>query len=66
MSNIEGEDFSDGINASAASVAVMLSLAELLPANYFDFDVEFVFFGAGSFCFLPYIFLLEKTCVLSA
>ena len=43
----EGEDFSDGINASAASVAVMLSLAELLPVNYFDFDIEFVFFGAG-------------------
>ena len=43
----EGEAYSEGINASAASVAVMLTLAEILPQNYFDFDIEFVFFGAG-------------------
>lgn len=42
-----GEDFSDGINASAASVAVLLTLAEILPQSYFDFDIELVFFGAG-------------------
>lgn len=42
-----GEDFSEGVNASAASVAVLLTLAEILPANYFDFDIEFVFFAAG-------------------
>lgn len=38
---------SEGINASAASVAVLLSLAKTLPKTVFDFDIEFVFFGAG-------------------
>ena len=42
-----GEDFSDGINASASSVAVLLTLAKMLPQSYFDFDIELVFFGAG-------------------
>ena len=43
----EGEDFSEGVNASAASVAALLTLAEVLPQGYFDFDIEMVFFGAG-------------------
>ncbi len=39
--------FSQGINASASSVAVLLSLAQMLPQSYFDFDIDIVFFGAG-------------------
>lgn len=39
--------YSEGINASAASVAVLLSLAEILPQNFYDFDIEFVFLGAS-------------------
>lgn len=38
----------EGINQSAGSVALMLALAKYLPANNFDFNIEFVFFGAGS------------------
>ena len=42
-----GEDYSEGINASAASVATLLTLATVLPQNHFNFDIELVFFGAG-------------------
>ncbi len=42
-----GEEYSEGINASAASVACLLTLAKVLPVNLLDFDVEFVFLGAG-------------------
>lgn len=42
----EGEEFSEGVNASAASVAVLLTLAEILPLNSLEYDVEFVFLGA--------------------
>lgn len=38
---------SQGVNASASSVAVLLTLAQLLPKNYFDFDIDIIFFGAG-------------------
>lgn len=38
---------SQGVNASASSVAVLLTLAQLLPQNYFDFDIDIAFFGAG-------------------
>lgn len=38
---------SQGINASASSVAVLLTLAQLLPQNYFNFDIDIIFFGAG-------------------
>ena len=37
----------EGVNASAGSVAVLLTLAEILPQSYFDFDIEIVFFGAS-------------------
>lgn len=42
----DGEKYSEGINASAASVAVLLTLSKLVPASTLPFDVEFVFFGA--------------------
>lgn len=38
---------SQGINASASNVAVLLTLAQILPQNYYNFDIEIVFFGAG-------------------
>ena len=37
---------SQGVNASASSVAVLLTMAQKIPQNYFNFDIEFVFFGA--------------------
>lgn len=37
---------SESINGSAGSVALLLTLAKYLPA-YSEFNVEFVFFGAG-------------------
>ena len=43
-----GEAYSEGINASAASVAVLLTIADLIPEGALPFDVEFVFFGANS------------------
>lgn len=43
----DGEDYSEGINASAASVATLLTLAQVLPQNHFNFDIELVFFGAS-------------------
>lgn len=39
---------SQGVNGSAGSVAVLLALAEYLPEFEFDFNIQFVFFGAGS------------------
>lgn len=38
---------SESINGSAASVATMLAIATYLSAENLDFNVEFVFFGAG-------------------
>ncbi len=38
---------SEAINGSAGSVATMLTLATYLSANDLDFNIEFVFFGAG-------------------
>lgn len=38
---------SESINGSAASVATLLAIATYLPVENLDFDVEFVFFGAG-------------------
>ena len=38
---------SEGINGSAGSVATMLTLAKYLSADGLDFNIEFVFFGAG-------------------
>lgn len=37
----------EAINGSAGSVAVLLALAETLSEQKFDFDIEFIFFGAG-------------------
>ncbi len=37
----------DGLNVSASGVAVMLLLAESLPNYSLDFNIDFVFFGAG-------------------
>ena len=42
-----GEPYSEGVNASAASVAFMLAVAENIAKNTFDYDIELVFFGAG-------------------
>ena len=41
-----GEKYSEGINASAASVAVLLSLSKFISADTLPFDIDFVFFGA--------------------
>lgn len=41
------EAYSEGVNASAASVAMLLSFAANLPKETYDFDIELVFFGAG-------------------
>ena len=38
---------SESINGSAGSVATMLALATCLSADGLDFNIEFVFFGAG-------------------
>ena len=38
---------SESINGSAGSVATMLALATYLSADGLDFNIEFVFFGAG-------------------
>lgn len=38
---------SESINGSAGNVATVLSMAKLLSADNLDFDIEFVFFGAG-------------------
>ncbi|MBQ8468338.1 MAG: M28 family peptidase [Clostridia bacterium] len=43
----ESEQKSEGINASAASVGIMLALADFVEEGTLDFDVELVFFGAG-------------------
>ena len=42
-------DFVDteGVNTSAGSVATLLAMAKFLPLSELDFNVEFVFFGAG-------------------
>lgn len=37
----------DALNSSAGSVALLLTLAKNLPALNLEFDIEFVFFGAG-------------------
>lgn len=37
----------ESVNGSAGSVATLLALAKYLPTYNLDFDVEFVFFGAG-------------------
>lgn len=38
---------SQSINGSAGNVASLLVLAKYLPSHNFDFNIEFVFFGAG-------------------
>ena len=38
---------SESINGSAGNVATLLSIASLLSADNLDFNIEFVFFGAG-------------------
>ncbi len=38
---------SEGINGSAGSVAVLLSIAKLLPSLNLPYNVEIIFFGAG-------------------
>lgn len=38
----------EGVNQSAGSVALLLALAKFLPSNTYEFNIEFVFFGAGS------------------
>lgn len=38
---------SESINGSAGNVATLLSLASLISADNLEFDIEFVFFGAG-------------------
>ena len=42
-----GEAYSEGINASAASVSLMLAFAENISKNTYDYDIELVFCGAG-------------------
>ena len=37
----------EGVNTSAASVAMLLALAKNLPFAEIDYNIEFVFFGAG-------------------
>ena len=37
----------EGVNGSAGSVATMLTLATYMSADDLDFNIEFVFFGAG-------------------
>lgn len=41
------EEYSEGINASAAGVAVLLTIADLVPEGVLPFDIELVFFGAS-------------------
>ena len=38
---------SESINGSAASVATVLAIATYMPTDNLDFNIEFVFFGAG-------------------
>lgn len=50
--NMESETYgkhiaSESVNGSAGNVAITLGLAKYLNAENLDFDVEFVFFGAG-------------------
>lgn len=45
---IEGLVATEGVNGSAGSVALLLTLAKYLPKNDYDFDIQFIFFGAGS------------------
>lgn len=50
--NTESETYgeligSQSVNGSAGNVATLLALAKYLPANNLEFNVEFVFFGAG-------------------
>ncbi len=42
------DDYTEGVNYSAAGVSLLLALANYLPANSLNFDVEFVFLGASS------------------
>lgn len=45
--NTDNEEYSEGVNASAASIAFMFALAEQIDANTLGYDIDFVFFGAG-------------------
>ena len=42
-----GVTASESVNGSAGSVALLLALAKYLPQNSYNFDIQFVFFGAG-------------------
>ena len=42
-----GEKFSEGINASAGSVAVLLTMAEIISAGELAFDIDLVFYGSS-------------------
>ena len=45
---MEGELVSsESVNGSAGSVALLLALAKYLSIQSFDYDIEFIFFGAG-------------------
>ena len=37
----------EGVNGSAGSVALLLAFAKYLPQYDFDFNIQFIFFGAG-------------------
>lgn len=50
--NLNSENYgqrvaTEGVNGSAGSVATVLALANFLSADNLDFNIEFVFFGAG-------------------
>lgn len=42
-----GEKFSEGINASAGSVSVLLTMAEIIASGDLPFDIDLVFYGAS-------------------
>lgn len=53
----------DAVNASAAGVASMLMLAKILPQHKLDFNLEFVFFGAGENSYAGSTFYLNGLSV---